>query len=152
VDRLTKVSNTALLKEYRRRFWQKKGHPVTGSKEAAAHLALELGKDTKRESLAVIFLDGANGHIATSVLFEGTLTQAAVFPREVVRRALSLGAGSIVLGHNHPSGCLTASREDKDVTQQIKKACGLFEIAVLDHLILGGQEAGYYSFADNGLL
>jgi DNA repair protein RadC len=83
-------------------------------------------------------------------LFRGTLTQTSVYPREVVKRALQLNAGALILAHNHPSGLAEPSRADEFLTQRLKSALQLVDVTVLDHLVIGtGQTV---SFAERGLL
>ena len=73
-----------------------------------------------------------------------------VYPREVVKRALELHAGAVVLAHNHPSGAAEPSRADEYLTQTLKNALALVDVRVLDHLIVG--HADVVSFAERGLL
>jgi hypothetical protein len=104
----------------------------------------------ERERFGVMFLDGQHALIAFEVLFDGTLTQTSVYPREVVKRALQLNAGAVVLAHNHPSGLAEPSREDKWLTNALRDALGLVGVRVLDHLVVGWPEV--FSFAQNGLM
>jgi DNA repair protein RadC len=83
-------------------------------------------------------------------LFRGTLGQTAVYPREVVKRALHWNAGGVVLSHNHPSGLAEPSRADEFLTQSLKSALQLIDVRVLDHIVVGGNQAT--SFAERGLL
>jgi len=78
------------------------------------------------------------------------LMSSAVYPREVITRVIDLGAAAVIFGHNHPSGCLTPSSSDRAVTKKLQTALEAIDVAVLDHIIIGGSE--HYSFADNGLL
>ncbi len=86
----------------------------------------------------------------TEILFKGSLTTAAVYPREIIKTALKNHAAAIVCAHNHPSGNLNPSRDDVAVTEKIKMACKTVDIALHDHLIITGN--GWYSFADHGLI
>jgi DNA repair protein RadC len=83
-------------------------------------------------------------------MFKGTLTQTSVYPREVLRRAILLGASAVVLAHNHPSGVAEPSRADEFLTQSLKSALALVDVRVLDHFVVGS--AGVVSFAQRGLL
>lgn len=74
------------------------------------------------EAFAVMFIDAQHRLIAFDVMFEGTLTQTSVFPREVVKRALRHNAAAVVLSHNHPSGTAEPSRADEFLTQTLKAA------------------------------
>lgn len=102
------------------------------------------------ESFVTLFLDAQNRVIVVEELFRGTLTQTAVYPREVVRRALALNAAAVVFAHNHPSGIAEPSRADEFLTSSLKTALALVDVRVLDHFVVGGASAT--SFAERGLL
>jgi len=102
------------------------------------------------EVFAVLFLDAQNRLLALEHLFRGTLTQTSVYPREVVKRALELGAGAVILAHNHPSGIAEPSKADEWLTRSLAAALQLVDVRVLDHLVVGQAEA--VSFAERGLL
>lgn len=112
-------------------------------------LALQLGA-RDREAFGVIFVDAQYRVIAFEVLFEGTLTQASVYPREVVRRSLHHNACAVILAHNHPSGSPEPSRADELLTQALKLALSTVDVRVLDHFVIGGER--WVSFAERGLL
>ena len=113
------------------------------------YLRLALG-GREHEVFVVIFLDAQHRVLATEELFRGTLTQTAVYPREVVKRALELGCAAVVLAHNHPSGAAEPSRADEYLTQTLASALKLIDVRVLDHLVVGQGEV--ISFAERGLL
>ncbi len=94
------------------------------------------------EVFAVLFLDTQNRLLAFEELFRGSLTQASVYPREVVVRGLHLQASAVVLAHNHPSGSVEPSRADESLTQTLKAALALVDIRVLDHVIVAPGLAG----------
>ena len=108
-------------------------------------------RDQYRERFTVMFLDSQHALISCEVLFEGTLTQTSVYPREVVRRALALNAAAVIVSHNHPSGSLEFSRADEAITQTLKTALSVVDIRVLDH-ILTCPGAGTRSMAEMGLM
>ena len=103
-----------------------------------------------REVFAVLFLDNQNRLIAYDELFYGTIDGAAVYPREVVKKALSRNANSVILAHNHPSGIAEPSQADQRITQRLQDALSLVDIRVIDHMIVGNSEV--ISFAERGLL
>jgi DNA repair protein RadC len=108
-------------------------------------------RDLDQEVFSVIFLDTKHRVLGKpETLFQGTINTASVFPREVVKRALDVGAAAIVAVHNHPSGNPEPSQEDRRVTEDLKKACQLMDIGLLDHLIIGHDK--YFSFADKHML
>ena len=113
------------------------------------YLRMQLG-GRGHEVFTVMFLDAKNQLIRLEEMFRGTLTQTAVYPREVVKRALELGAAAVVLAHNHPSGAAEPSRADEFLTQTLKSALGLIDVRVLDHLVVG--ETDVISFAERGML
>lgn len=89
------------------------------------------------EQFRLLFLDQKNKVIADEVQQQGTINRTPVFPREVVKRTLELGATSLIMVHNHPSGDPTPSQADIDITRKVIKAARELEINVLDHLIIG---------------
>lgn len=104
----------------------------------------------ERERFALILLDNQHGVIHCEVLFEGTIDGAAVYPREIVKTALSHNASAVVLAHNHPSGWPEPSQADKRITDRIVKALETVDIRVLDHLVIGSSYT--VSFAERGLI
>ncbi len=104
----------------------------------------------KIEVFRVLFLDRKNVLIADEVLQEGTIDHTPVYPREVIKRALELGASAIILVHNHPSGDPTPSKNDIDITREILNAGEKLGIAVHDHLIIARK--GHTSFKSLGLI
>lgn len=93
-----------------------------------------------REQFRILYLDTRNRLIADEVQQRGTVNQAPVYPREVVKRALELGASAIILVHNHPSGDPTPSRADIDMTREVVQAAKALKIEVYDHLVIGHGE------------
>jgi DNA repair protein RadC len=122
---------------------------VSSSNDIANYLQVKL-KDFRHEVFAVLFLNRANKINHFEIVSEGGITGTVADPRVILRKALEQDAVNIILCHNHPSGSLKPSRADEQLTTKIKEAARFFDIVVLDHLIV--SEAGYYSFADEGLL
>jgi DNA repair protein RadC len=104
----------------------------------------------QQEVFVALFLDAQHRVIATEELFQGTLTQTSVYPREVVKRALYNNAAAVIFAHNHPSGVAEPSQSDQLLTNALKQALQLVDVRVLDHFIVAG--AGCLSFAEKGLL
>lgn len=102
------------------------------------------------EEFRLLFLNHKNAMIADEVQNQGTINHTSVYPREVVRRALELGAAAIILVHNHPTGDVTPSQSDIDMTQQIIAASTPLGVKVHDHLIIGKRE--HFSFKSHGLI
>jgi DNA repair protein RadC len=102
------------------------------------------------EEFHVTFLDAQNRAINHVPLFRGTLTQAGVYPREVVKLALAYNAAGVVLSHNHPSGVAEPSVQDQALTRALAESLALVDVKVLDHFIVAPGAA--MSFAERGLL
>lgn len=117
--------------------------------DARALVTLRLG-GLEHEVFAVIFLDAQHRVIELREMFRGSLTQTSVYPREVVKAALSLNAAAVILAHNHPSGVPEPSRADEFLTRSLQSALALVDVKVLDHLIVGGGKVT--SFAERGLM
>ncbi len=104
----------------------------------------------KTEEFRVLFLDRKNVLIADEMQQTGTVDHTPVYPREVVKRALDLGASAIIMVHNHPSGDPTPSKGDIEMTKEVREACEKLGIVLHDHLIIGKR--GHASFKSLGLL
>jgi len=126
-------------------------HPISFNSPNVVkdYLRLVLG-GRQQEVFMVLFLDAQHRLIASEELFHGTLTQTSVYPREVVKRALIHNAAAVMLSHNHPSGLAEPSSADRSLTEALKQALGLVDVRVLDHIVIGEQEA--LSFAERGLI
>lgn len=98
---LNQVSDKEIAKEYKKRFFLKSGDKLTGSNDAASHLTVLLSNDTSREQFAVIFLNAANCLIASKIMFKGSLTSSAVYPREIIiKKTLELCPATPLLSSN----------------------------------------------------
>lgn len=106
--------------------------------------------DLKHEEFWGVFLNRASALIGMENFGKGSLSETTVNIRAIVQKALECSATAIVLCHNHPSGNVTPSDKDVALTLQIRDAAALFQITVLDHLIMGTEN--YYSFANSGVI
>lgn len=106
--------------------------------------------DRPHEVFCCAFLDSQNRLIAQEELFRGTISQTAVYPREVVKQALAHNASSVIFAHNHPSGVAEPSRADELLTSSLKQALALVDVRTLDHFVVAGSRV--ISFAERGLL
>jgi DNA repair protein RadC len=104
----------------------------------------------QHETFVALFLDSQNRLIAADELFQGTLTQTSVYPREVVKAALKHNAAALILAHNHPSGVAEPSVADELLTRNLKQALALVDVRVLDHFIVAGYAT--VSLAERGLV
>ncbi|MFZ2957577.1 MAG: DNA repair protein RadC [Candidatus Ozemobacteraceae bacterium] len=123
--------------------------------KSAADLITFLGAEMSNlpeEQFRVVFLDHANSVIKDETISHGTEEQTPVYPRKVMKRALALHATGIIVAHNHPTGQINPSRADLEITKNLAAASATLDIRFLDHLILGREGKGYFSFRENGLL
>jgi DNA repair protein RadC len=104
----------------------------------------------EHEEFLVLYLTAQHALIDAVPMFRGTLTQASVYPREVVKTALALNSGAVVLAHNHPGGHPQPSRADEYLTQSLKAGLNLVDVRVLDHFIVVGAQT--VSMAELGLM
>lgn len=104
----------------------------------------------KKEVFMVLLLNSANTLIKDVKISEGILNSSLVHPREVFQSAVLESAASVILLHNHPSGEVTPSQEDKEITYRLIEAGKMMDIPVLDHIIIGQQQ--YFSFKEEGLI
>jgi DNA repair protein RadC len=107
-------------------------------------------KGYRHEVFAALFRDNQHRVLAYEELFQGTLDECAVHPREVVKKALNHHAGAIILAHNHPSGVAEPSASDRQLTRRLSEALALIDVRTLDHVVVGGNET--VSFAERGWL
>lgn len=100
----------------------------------------------EREVFMVLFLDNQHRLIKQEKLFFGTINQASVYPREIIKEALFCNAAAIIVAHNHPSGSCEPSEADHALTRKIKQACDLVDLRFVDHIIVG--KGDYFSFQE----
>ncbi|BCX82676.1 DNA repair protein RadC [Methylomarinovum caldicuralii] len=145
------VQLQAALEMARRHLYEslQRGEALTSPQVTRAFLLRQL-RDQPYEVFAALFLDTRHRLIAYEPLFRGTIDGASVHPREVARRALELNAAAVIFAHNHPSGDPSPSGADRQITARLVQALGLFDIRVLDHVVVGDGET--FSFAEHGWL
>jgi DNA repair protein RadC len=127
----------------------RRGEALSDPRSAGEYLRLRL-QDLDHEVFGALFLDSQHRVIAYEELAHGTLDGAAVYPREVVKRALRHSAAAVIFAHNHPSGVAEPSAADRMLTDRLRQALGLLDIRVLDHLVIG--EGAPVSFSERGWL
>ena len=103
-----------------------------------------------RESFKIVLLNRANKVLGVTQVSEGGLNSTPVDIRIIMQAAILANASAIILSHNHPSGNLRPSSDDKSITAQINQAAKIMQLQILDHIILTSED--YYSFADEGLI
>jgi len=122
---------------------------INSSEDAFRYISLELS-DLNHEEFWVIFLDRANNVLDRARISQGGVSGTVIDIRIILKQAIEKLASSIILFHNHPSGNLNASTNDLDITRKAIEAANIFDIKVLDHIIIAGKK--FMSFADEGLI
>ena len=149
--------------DYKTRFWKdltsgrfasmvresSKGQSLSNSQEAYHILKPLFAQENDVEKVYFIFLDGQNKVLGIQNLFSGSIKASHIYPREIVKRLIQLRAFGFLMGHNHPSGDLEPSAEDKSMTIKVGIAAASIDVQFHDHIIVGD---GYYSMADSGWL
>lgn len=145
------VSDNDIIKEalncLKKRF--RRGKVITKPAETIDYLQLKLA-EREHEVFCVMYLDNRHRILCFEELFRGSIDSTHVYPREIVKLALQHNAAAVILAHNHPSGSAEPSQADQQITQRIKETLTLFEIRVLDHIVIGAIET--VSFAERGLM
>jgi DNA repair protein RadC len=127
----------------------KPGLTLSSPRDVKDFLRLEIGS-LEFEVFGAVFLDAQTRIIELKQMFRGTVTQTAVYPREVVKEALKLNAAALILYHCHPSGVPEPSRADEHLTSTLKAALSLVDVRVVDHIIVTATAT--VSLAERGLL
>lgn len=126
--------------------------PIRASEDAADLLRMVI-RSHEQEAFAVLYLNAKNVVIDARTLFIGTVNGANVHPRDIFREAVRRNAVSIIVGHNHPSGDVTPSREDFSLTKRLQEAAKIIGVNFLDHIILATNgDMKYLSFKDNSYI
>ncbi len=146
---LINVSDSSIEEEYLKRFTLSAGDKISSATDAVNHLRATF-TDKFKEQFVVVYLNGQNKVITTEILFEGSLTTSAVYPREVIRKIIEYGAAALIIAHNHPSGNPNPSKDDIAITKKLVDACKMIDVVIHDHIIIAGNT--FTSFADKGLL
>ena len=140
------------LPELARRYFEQSlppGELIQSPADTAAFLKARL-RHLKHELFCCVYLDNRHRVLRFDELFRGTIDGTSVYPREVVKEALSVNAAAVILAHNHPSGVAEPSQADERITQRLKAALELVDIRLLDHLIVG--DGATTSLASRGIL
>jgi DNA repair protein RadC len=125
------------------------GRSVANSQEVYNILKPLFEAENDVETVYIIFLNAKNKIITIEKIFSGTISAAAIYTREIVKRLIRLKASACILAHNHPSGDTTPSREDRSITLKTGIAAASIDVSLHDHIIIGN---GYHSLADAGWL
>jgi len=115
--------------------------PVVDSPDSVGQFLVSQLAGLPHEVFAVMFLDARHRMIRFQHVFQGSLTQTSVYPREVARRCLQFNAAAVIVAHNHPSGAASPSQADQRLTVQLRQSLRALEIDLLDHLVVAGNRA-----------
>ena len=126
-----------------------KGQSLSNSQQAYNILKPLFAEEDDIEKVYFIFLDAQNKVLGIENLFSGSITNSSIYPREVVKRLIELKGSAFVMAHNHPSGDIEPSAEDKSMTIKVGIAAASIDVQFHDHIIIGD---GYHSMADTGWL
>ncbi|MCK5879432.1 MAG: DNA repair protein RadC [Holophagae bacterium] len=148
-----KVATLAAVMELSRRYYESqltmRDNRFSAPCEVHAFLKSHVPNDGS-ERFYVLFLDSQGALIEFELMFRGNHSAAPVFISEILKKALKLEAASLIVAHNHPSGNLTPSREDLQITKKLNQACRLTELTLQDHLIFSPVK--FVSLAERGEL
>ena len=126
-----------------------KGQLLNDPREVFNIIKPMIAKNDDVEKLYCMFLDTRNHIIKIEMLFSGTLTNAVVYPREIVKRVIALKAGAVIMVHNHNSGHTDPSKEDLEITRKVMMALLSIDVPLHDHIIIGKS---YFSFSEDGIM
>lgn len=133
-----KACEIIALFELGKRYLMPADRPIISSTSDAVEQLNNI-RDKKQEYFVVLTLDGANRLINNTIVFQGTLNQSLIHPREIFAQAIEDRAASIIVAHNHPNGSSEPSLEDIEITRKLKEAGKLLGIEVIDHIIVTKQ-------------
>lgn len=141
----------AILEMSRRYLFEtiKQQHPLKNATQTKKYLISKLS-DSEREIFGCVFLDSSHRIICFKELFQGSIDQLHVHPREMIKEALKLNAAALILAHNHPSGNVKPSDQDIQFTKKLKSLCSQMDIIILDHIIVGRSAA--VSLVEQGMI
>lgn len=142
------VINIQMIKERQLLY---NGNKLTTPEQASEAFCALVG-NPDRECFVTMMLDGKNRIIGLHMVSQGSLNQSIVHPRETFKAAILANAAAVILAHNHPSGDVSPSREDIEITRRLKEAGDLLGVRVLDHIIVDTDTGNSCSFTERGLL
>ncbi len=150
-DLLNHLSDDHIREAFVKRFTIPAGANLSSASDAADHFRALLSGSRHRESFAILYLNSQHQVLDSEILFVGSLSTAAVYPREIIRDIMLKhpATAAVIIAHNHPSGSNQPSRSDEQITAKIQKALNAIDIELLDHIIVGKET---YSFADHRML
>ena len=129
---------------------EKQVYLLETSSEAVSYIKSFFADLNDRERFVVVYMNTRNQVIFTRAMFEGTINEAPIYAREIIKEALFLGAVKAILAHNHPGGSVTASNADIESSKMLRDALRMVNCCVIDHIIVVGNEA--ISLAESGVV
>jgi len=147
-----RLAMLAALRELAGRYFEETlpvGEPIRSPADTETFLLARL-RDRPHEVFCCLYLDNRHRVLQFEELFRGTIDGTSVYPREVVKQALSANAAAVILAHNHPSGVAEPSQADERITRRVRAALELVDIRLLDHLIIG--DGNSTSLASRGMI
>ena len=127
------------------------GQELNCNRVASTFCVLRIANEERgQEHFLILYLNKQHRLIEDRVEFHGTIDGASVYPRIIAKKALELDSSALILCHNHPSGLCKPSQSDLNITEKLKTTMKLFDISVLDHIIVAGTDT--YSFAEHGII
>jgi DNA repair protein RadC len=147
-----RLATLQAIRELARRYFEETlpiGKVIRSPADTETFLLAKL-RDRPHEVFCCLYLDNRHRVIHFEELFRGTIDGTSVYPREVVKQALSVNAAAIILAHNHPSGVAEPSQADERITRRVKSALELVDIRLLDHLVIG--DGTTTSLASRGMI
>ena len=147
-----RLATLKALRELARRYFEETlpvGEAIRSPSDTETFLLAKL-RDRPHEVFCCLYLDNRHRVLRFEELFRGTIDGTSVYPREVVKQALSVNAAAIILAHNHPSGVAEPSQADERITKRVKMALELVDIRLLDHLVIG--DGTTTSLASRGMI
>lgn len=144
-----KLIGDIALTLYREKIEDKDILTIKSKNSLLSYLRGEIGY-SPREEFKILFLDSSNKLIVSETLFYGTIDKSVIYPREIVERVIKNRAKSVIFAHNHPSGSISPSKKDIELTQYMYDSLKLLEIRLLDHIII--TKNSYFSFLEEGLI
>jgi DNA repair protein RadC len=150
-DAMTDFYVAKALEGLKSRMKRHPGEPIGNTPSDLRNYFRLLLAQRDREVFCVAFLNGARHLIEVEEMFYGTTTECAIYPKEVVKRALHHNAAAVVFAHNHPSGAdPVPSSADERITEQLKRALAFVDVRAIDHIIVSGDMST--SMAERGLM
>lgn len=144
-----KVLNDIFLNENFRKTKKKDILSIKGKRDLIEYLKTDMG-DIKNEEFKIIYLNNDNKIVCDEVIFKGTINRSVIYPRKIMERVINTKARGVIFVHNHPSGNLTPSKKDIEITLEMQELLEKIDVKLLDHIIV--SEDDYYSFQENGMI